>query len=87
MTTAVINQDLYLIVINAAKVQNESCIDIWKYNRNEANKNGVFVLHDVIYVVGPRSVSTVNYKGNSYLAIASSYVRDAVYKGMVDVRR
>lgn len=83
VTTVVRNEDLYLAVVNMAKERNESCVDLWKYRKDDAE----FALHDVFYVVGPRSVSSVTYKGQTYLAIASGFVKNTMYSGLIDVKR
>lgn len=79
----IIDEILYLYIINAAKDNEESCIEIWKFDGGSRK----FVIHNIIYVVGPTSISTVTYKDSHYLSIASGIIKNAINSGQVDIRK
>lgn len=74
---------LYLYIINAANDNEESCVEIWKFERTLRK----FVIHNIIYVLAPTSLATVTYKGSYYLSIASSLIKNTIYSGQVDIRK
>lgn len=81
MTTIIIENILYVIIINLNAQSEEPSVNLWKYNA----ENRQFHLDQTMYVARPNSVAAIFYKSSYHIAISSGHVPHTLYTGSIEM--
>ncbi|KAK4887273.1 hypothetical protein RN001_003544 [Aquatica leii] len=82
-TVTSVNNITYIFILNAGTINDPSSVDVWKFDINTK----LFQKEQSIYVPYPTSISTISYKSFNYFAVASGYMQNSKYEGMITIRK
>ncbi|KAK9731810.1 hypothetical protein QE152_g13335 [Popillia japonica] len=83
LVTFTIGPIIYIVTVEDKNEDHQNCILLWKFDINTR----LFNKHQTLYIMAPTSVSVATYNNIQYLAISSSCLEDAQYKGSIEIYR
>lgn len=78
----IINGTPYIFLISLGYTMSDSNVQIWKYN-----KDTYFHGHQILHETNARTIDTIYYNGNYYLAIGLSRKANLIFPGLVIIQK